>query len=86
MSELELSEGAPNAQQYRALRRAVGWRDLAPRDAELALGNSLFAVCARRDGEVVGCGRVAGDGGMYQRRGGPFRSTGMYRAVTPVLP
>lgn len=65
MSEIELRESVPSAEQYRALRRAVGWRDLAPADADVALRNSLFAVCALHGGNVVGCGRVIGDGGMY---------------------
>jgi GNAT superfamily N-acetyltransferase len=32
---------------------------------EIAMANSLYAVCAETDGRVIGCGRVIGDGGLH---------------------
>jgi len=63
------------------LQPSVRWLPRERRAVEVALANSLYAVCAVLDGRVVGCGRVIGDGGLhlyltdvvvrpaYQRRG-----------------
>jgi predicted N-acetyltransferase YhbS len=58
-------ERCPNPAEYLDLIAAVGWRPRERRAVELALANSLFAVCAEADGRVIGCGRVIGDGGMH---------------------
>ncbi len=63
MTDFELFEEIPADDEYRALRVAAG---LSPKTAEAArrgLPNSLFAVCIRCRGELVGMGRVIGDGG-----------------------
>lgn len=47
------------------LRQAVGWGYPDEREAiTLGLRNSLFSVCAVNGEEVIGCGRVIGDGGI----------------------
>ena len=51
--------------EYRRLISSVGWK---PRDTQAisrALASSLFAVCAQTGGEIVGMGRVIGDGGLH---------------------
>ena len=62
---VELVERAPTVEEYRRLRGAVGWYPVA----EDAVGRGLLAgqysICAVDDGQVVGCGRIVGDGGMY---------------------
>jgi GNAT superfamily N-acetyltransferase len=51
---------------YRRLRSAVGWGEVAVPDAELAAAFArTWNVVARRDGEVVGFGRVLDDGVLY---------------------
>jgi len=74
-------ERLPTASEYLDAIAAVGWRPRERRAVEIALGNSFYAVCAQRDGRVIGFGRVMGDGGLhfyltdvivvppYQRRG-----------------
>jgi len=65
MVAVQLVERCPNVEEYCRLIAAVGWK---PRDREAitrALASSLFAVCAERDGEVIGMGRVIGDGGLH---------------------
>jgi ribosomal protein S18 acetylase RimI-like enzyme len=60
-----LSVEVPSAEEYRRLRVAAG---LSPKSAEAAaagLPNTYFAVLIRRDGHVVGMGRVIGDGGLF---------------------
>src|SRR4051812_38541436 len=58
-------EQTPTAEAYARLIAAVGWRPRQRRAIEIALGNSLHSVCAVRDGESVGFGRVIGDGGLH---------------------
>jgi len=55
----------PSSETYRHLRAAAG---LSPKTAEAAaagLPNTLFAVLVRKDGRVVGMGRLVGDGGLF---------------------
>jgi GNAT superfamily N-acetyltransferase len=74
-------ERSPTTAEYLDLIAAVGWLPREWRAVEVALANSLYAVCAVGEGRVIGCGRVIGDGGLhlyltdvivlptYQRRG-----------------
>ena len=55
----------PSAHDYRRLRVLAG---LSPKSAEAAaagLPNTLFAVLIRKDDQVVGMGRLIGDGGLF---------------------
>lgn len=64
-SSISILSKTPTPAEYENLITAVGWR---PRDLaaiEIALSNSLYAVCAESDGQIIGCGRVIGDGGMH---------------------
>jgi len=65
MASVQLGERRPSVEEYCRLISAVGWK---PRDAEAisrALAASLFAICAETNGEVIGMGRVIGDGGLH---------------------
>lgn len=64
MKEIELIERIPTAGEYNRLRQAVGWSTYADEDAARFLPNSIFAVCAHWQGELVGMARVIGDGGL----------------------
>ena len=62
---IELVERFPDASEYRRLRAAAG---LSRKGAEAAGGGlrgTLYGVSLLRDGEVVGMGRVIGDGGCF---------------------
>src|SRR2546426_4823542 len=64
MASVQLVERRPSVEEYCRLISAVGWK---PRDAEAisrALAASLFSICAETNGEVIGMGRVIGDGGL----------------------
>ena len=63
-SEYRLLEMLPSISDYRRLRAAVGWSELSPEAMEEGLEGSLYSVCVCRDEEVVGCGRVVGDGAI----------------------
>jgi ribosomal protein S18 acetylase RimI-like enzyme len=58
----------PTVAELRALNAAVGWTDLPEDDGAVArgLGASLFGVVlVGAGGEIAGCARVVGDGGVY---------------------
>ncbi|HNQ24050.1 MAG TPA: GNAT family N-acetyltransferase [Phycisphaerae bacterium] len=66
MSEdFRLVERVPTGEEYRALRRAVGWGDVDVAGVARGLAGSLYAVCVECEGSIVGCGRIVGDGGVY---------------------
>lgn len=58
-------ERVPGVEAYQSLRRAVGWGTLPDETTAAGLRSSLFAVCVLAGDEIVGCGRVVGDGGLY---------------------
>ena len=60
-----LVERNPTIEEYQRLCRAVGWEDVEAEAVEVGLQNSLFSVCVILENEVIGCGRVTGDGGIY---------------------
>ncbi|OZB58821.1 MAG: N-acetyltransferase [Lysobacterales bacterium 14-68-21] len=63
--EPELSLTIPGEDEYRALRVAAGLSAMSPEGARLGLPASWCSVCLRHDGELVGMGRVVGDGGLF---------------------
>ena len=64
-STIEIVERAPTPDEYRRLRASVGWNELDADAIRAGLSGSLYSVVLERDGEVIGCGRVVGDGGVY---------------------
>jgi ribosomal protein S18 acetylase RimI-like enzyme len=60
-----LTAETPEAEDYLRLRAAAGLTPKTPEGAAAGLPNTVFAVVVRRDGEVVGMGRVIGDGGLF---------------------
>lgn len=62
--DYEVIERTPTVVEYNDVRRDAG---LSVKDniaAQQGLSNSLYAVCIVHNGEVVGIGRVIGDGGL----------------------
>lgn len=51
-------------EQYLHLRQQVRWKPLAPQQAQKALANSLYVLSAYHDDELVGMGRLVGDGAV----------------------
>jgi GNAT superfamily N-acetyltransferase len=64
-TDYHVEEGVPSVAEYGRLRQAVGWSELPFEAIEAGLVTSLYGVCAFHEGELVGCGRVVGDGGIY---------------------
>lgn len=89
----------PSANEYRSMRETAG---LSPKSAEAAsmgLPNTLFAVCIRDGNQLIGMGRVVGDGGLnfdvvdvavdprYQRQGlGTRIMTSLMEYIDDVAP
>ena len=62
---MKLEHRSPTISEYRKLRASVGWWDVDEGSAETGLANSLFSVVAVEKDNLVGLGRVVGDGGLY---------------------
>jgi GNAT superfamily N-acetyltransferase len=63
--DYELVEATPSSEDYRRLRIVAG---LSPKSAEAAaagLPNTIYAVIIRKDGVVIGMGRIVGDRGLF---------------------
>lgn len=60
--DYELTEEPPTPREFVALRRAAGMGGRTIEAAEAGLGNECVAVSVRADGDLVGMGRVVGDG------------------------
>lgn len=61
---IELVFNSLDVATYQYLRDSVGWRHLTDNQAEKALGSALLTVCAYKDGQPVGMGRLIGDGAV----------------------
>ena len=81
MLNYQIIEKLPTPEEYNQLRQSVGWGIYERAVIEKALPNSLYCVCAVKDGEIIGMARIIGDGGIayyiqdviikpeYQRQG-----------------
>lgn len=65
MDQIHIEHTPPSAAEYLALRKSAGLSAMSNEGAEIGLPNSLFAVCLREENEIVGMGRVIGDGGCF---------------------
>ncbi|SEU24187.1 GNAT family N-acetyltransferase [Paenibacillus sp. NFR01] len=62
---LEVRCEVPETSDYLALRREAGLSPMSPEGAGIGLPNSCFAVTLYEGDELVGMGRVVGDGGCF---------------------
>ena len=65
MENIIIEDRLPTAAEYNALKITAGWPVLDQTATITGLNNSLYAVCAVHHGDVVGTGRIIGDGGIY---------------------
>lgn len=65
LDKFSLKLEAPQVDDFLRLRKKVGWGELDIYLAETSLSNSLFHVTILHDEQLVGMGRVVGDGAMY---------------------
>jgi len=62
--EIHYRATLPTVGEYNRLRRDAGWPEMDPGTVEGCLPRSLYVVCAYHSREIVGTGRVVGDGGL----------------------
>jgi ribosomal protein S18 acetylase RimI-like enzyme len=55
----------PDVEEYLTLRVAAGLSAMSVAGAATGLPASWCSVCVRADGELIGMGRVVGDGGLF---------------------
>lgn len=67
MSELSLVLEIPAPGEYVVLRMAAGLSAMSEEAAVRGLPQSWCAVCVRDHGELVGMGRLVGDGGLFMQ-------------------
>lgn len=65
MAAFELVERIPTAAEHGALFEAVGWHPYTPEETAQALANTRYGIVALVEGQVIGMGRVIGDGGKF---------------------
>ncbi|MGN0298440.1 MAG: GNAT family N-acetyltransferase [Lachnospiraceae bacterium] len=61
---LELVENTLTVEEYLSLRSQVHWKKLSSEQASHALAASLLTVKAYWNGQLVGMGRIVGDGAV----------------------
>ncbi len=62
---MQLEHRLPSVSEYKELRVSVGWWETDENATEIALSNSLESVVAMENNNIVGFGRIVGDGGLY---------------------
>ena len=65
MDNIEIRQKAPTVEQFLSFRQAAGWHVPSADAVEEGLRNTRYSVCVEADGEVIGMGRVLGDGVLY---------------------
>ncbi len=64
--EYRVIRRTPTLAEYKAICSAVGWADVMNFEAaDGSLKNSLFGVVVQHQNEIVGMGRIVGDGCVY---------------------
>ena len=62
---MNYKENTLSYEEYCKLRESVGWINFSRTQTEKSLQNSLYTVAAEEDNQVVGMGRLIGDGMYY---------------------
>lgn len=62
--EYTVKENQLDYDTYFALRESVGWNNFSKEQAQKAISNSFYSVTIEHACEIIGMGRVVGDG-MY---------------------
>lgn len=63
---MQIVEGIPTPQEYAAMRADAGWETVDPDVIARGLDGSLASFVVRDDdGELIGMGRLVGDGAAY---------------------
>jgi len=61
---ITIVERKPTVAEYESIVASVGFRGHDHAAVEIALNNTVFSVCAVEEQEIVGVGRIVGDGAI----------------------
>ncbi|ASA25357.1 GNAT family N-acetyltransferase [Paenibacillus donghaensis] len=64
-TSLDVRHELPTVEQYLTLRREAGLSEMSAEGADVGLPRSCFAVTLYETGQLIGMGRVIGDGGCF---------------------
>ncbi|MFT8352131.1 GNAT family N-acetyltransferase [Clostridium saccharoperbutylacetonicum] len=62
MVDFEIMDKKPEIDEYIKLRKEVGWETVDKESAQKGINNSSYCICIECEGDLVGFGRVVGDG------------------------
>jgi ribosomal protein S18 acetylase RimI-like enzyme len=65
VDDFEILERAPTVDEFRRLAGSAGGGEIGDEGLAAGLASALYSCVVVHDGDVVACGRVIGDGGMY---------------------
>lgn len=65
MDEVKVAYRPPTVDEYLTLRDLAGWGVPEKGAAALSIAKALFSICIERGNEIVGMGRIIGDGVLY---------------------
>ncbi|MGY0372376.1 GNAT family N-acetyltransferase [Clostridium sp. JNZ J1-5] len=63
MNNIVVVERKPSVEEYIQLRSSIGWKILQHDKIQKGLDNSIYCVCVEDQGNIIGLGRIIGDGG-----------------------
>lgn len=61
----DIIERNPTIHEFNELRESVGWSTVDEKTLSIALGSSLYSICAVAKGKTIGIARLIGDGALY---------------------
>lgn len=64
MDGIKITERAVSADEFIKMRKSVGWNCPEKDLVETGLKNTLFSLCAEKEGELIGYVRLVGDCGL----------------------
>ncbi|MEK4905927.1 GNAT family N-acetyltransferase [Niallia sp. FSL R7-0648] len=66
MKTYQFENNIPTLTEYRSLCESVGWANFMNFDvAETSLRNSLYCITVKDKEQIIGMGRIVGDGAIY---------------------
>jgi predicted GNAT family N-acyltransferase len=65
MDEVKIAYRPPTVEEYSYLRELAGWGVPEKEASAISIEKALFSVCIERQNEIVGLGRIVGDGVLY---------------------
>lgn len=62
MNKITIVSERPRVEEYSNLRKSIGWKVVDDNILEKGIENSIYCVCVRNGEDLIGFGRIVGDG------------------------